>query len=61
MRIRFNFPGFAPFRLISWSEWFAAFDGDNLIFVYDHDRAADGHDGPRYRIVNASDWAMEIG
>ena len=29
-RIRFNFPGFAPFRPIAWEEWFAHFDRDHL-------------------------------
>ena len=54
--IRFNFPGFARFRPITWEEWFDHFDGRGLTFVYEieiHDRAEalwngrgreDGHD-----------------
>jgi hypothetical protein len=54
--IRFNFPGFAPFRPISWEEWFENFDRHGLTFVYETevpDRAhvlwdarggGDGHD-----------------
>ena len=33
--IRFNFPGFGPFRPISWEEWFAHFDSHDLVFVYE--------------------------
>jgi hypothetical protein len=33
--IRFNFPGFAAFRPISWDEWFGNFDRHELVFVYD--------------------------
>jgi hypothetical protein len=54
--IRFNFPGFARFRPISWSEWFDNFDRHDLTFVFEEevaDRAdeywqarggGDGHD-----------------
>jgi len=37
--IRFNFPGAAPFRPISWDEWFDNFDRHRLIFIYDEDVA----------------------
>ena len=33
--IRFNFPGFARFRPISWDEWFAHFSRHGLTFVYE--------------------------
>lgn len=33
--IRFNFPGFAPFRPISWDEWFGNFDAHDLVFMYE--------------------------
>jgi hypothetical protein len=33
--IRFNFPGFAPFRPIGWEEWFAHFDKHQLQFVFE--------------------------
>ena len=33
--VRFNFPGAAPFRPISWDEWLAHFDRHQLTFVYD--------------------------
>jgi hypothetical protein len=32
--IRFNFPGMARFRPISWDEWFDHFDRYHLMFVY---------------------------
>lgn len=37
--IRFNFPGFARFRPISWDEWFANFDRHGLVFVYEEEVA----------------------
>jgi hypothetical protein len=54
--IRFNFPGIARFRPISWTEWFENFDRHGLTFVFEEevaDRAyeywqarggGDGHD-----------------
>ena len=33
--VRFNFPGFAPFRPIAWDEWLAHFDQHQLLFVYE--------------------------
>lgn len=33
--IRFNFPGFAPFRPISWDEWLAHFAKHDLLLVYE--------------------------
>lgn len=54
--IRFNFPGFARFRPITWAEWFENFDLHELTFVFEEevaDRAyeywqsrggGDGHD-----------------
>ena len=35
--IRFNFPGFAPLRPISWEEWFDNFDRNELVFVYEEE------------------------
>jgi hypothetical protein len=35
--VRFNFPGAARFRAISWEEWFGNFHGHNLLFVYERD------------------------
>jgi hypothetical protein len=32
--IRFNFPGAARFRPISWEEWFEHFDAHHLVFVH---------------------------
>lgn len=48
--IRFNFPGFAPFRPIVWEEWFENFDRHSLTFVYEQD-AADGARRHTYRLV----------
>jgi Protein of unknown function (DUF2934) len=33
--IRFNFPGFARLRPITWEEWFENFDRHDLLFVYE--------------------------
>jgi hypothetical protein len=33
--IRFNFPGFARLRPISWDEWFDNFERHDLVFVYE--------------------------
>jgi len=35
--IRFNFPGFARFRPITWGEWFDNFDRHGLMFVFELD------------------------
>jgi hypothetical protein len=35
--IRFNFPGFARFRPISWAEWFDNFERFDLTFVFEID------------------------
>jgi hypothetical protein len=35
--IRFNFPGAARFRPISWAEWFEHFDRHDLTFVFERD------------------------
>jgi hypothetical protein len=37
--VRFNFPGAAQFRPISWDEWFANFDAYGLTFVYEEEVA----------------------
>ena len=37
--IRFNFPGFARYRPISWEEWFENFDAHGLLFVYEQEVA----------------------
>jgi hypothetical protein len=34
--IRFNFPGAARFRPITWDEWFENFRHHDLMFVYEH-------------------------
>jgi len=37
--IRFNFPGFAPLRPITWEEWFDNFDRHDLVFIYEEEDA----------------------
>lgn len=37
--IRFNFPGFARFRQISWEEWFEHFERHELAFVFEEEIA----------------------
>jgi hypothetical protein len=47
--VRFNFPGVGRFRAISWDEWFAIFDRDQLAFVYEEESAVrpEGERQPR--------------
>jgi hypothetical protein len=59
--IRFNFPGFAALRPITWDEWFDNFDRHDLLFVYeeeDPDQVAErAHARWRERgEVGGSDW-----
>ena len=42
--VRFNFPGFAPFRPISWREWLDNFDRHELTFVYEKEVAERAHE-----------------
>jgi hypothetical protein len=48
--IRFNFPGAARFRPISWEEWFDNFTRYDLMFVYEDDVPGQTPSG-RYRLV----------
>jgi hypothetical protein len=48
--IRFNFPGAAQFRPISWEEWFDNFTRYDLMFVYENDVLGQTPSG-RYRLV----------
>jgi hypothetical protein len=54
--IRFNFPGFGPFRSISWAEWLEHLDHHELTFVYENVPHEEQSHGPRYRIVKTADW-----
>ena len=48
--IRFNFPGVARFRPISWDEWFQNFTEYDLTFVYEADVPGQPPSN-RYRLV----------
>ena len=48
--IRFNFPGAAPFRPITWEEWFQHFTQHELMFVYERDVPGQTPSA-RYRLV----------
>lgn len=48
--IRFNFPAAAPFRPISWDEWFQNFTQHDLMFVYEPDIPGKTPSA-RYRLV----------
>ena len=48
--IRFNFPGAALFRPISWEEWFDNFTRHDLMFLYEGDVPGQTPSG-RYRLV----------
>ena len=50
--IRFNFPGAAPFRSISWEEWFDHLERNDLVFAYEDDPES-RNPSARYRIVPA--------
>ncbi len=59
--IRFNFPGFAPFRPISWDEWFDHFRMHDLLFVFDEEDSRAVADRAHERWVargepEGSDW-----
>jgi hypothetical protein len=59
--VRFNFPGVAKFRPISWDEWFDNFDHHGCIFVCDNDAHEGGVPSSRYQIVKHEDWKGSIG
>lgn len=48
--IRFNFPGVARFRPISWEEWFQNFTEYDLTFIYEAEVPGQPP-GNRYRLV----------
>ena len=48
--IRFNFPGAARFRPITWDEWFQNFTQYDLMFVYDGEVPGQPQSS-RYRLV----------
>ena len=52
--LRFNFPGIARFREISWTEWLDHFNRHDLTFVFENPR---GHQPPsaRFRLVRTED------
>jgi hypothetical protein len=49
--LRFNFPGAAPFRPISWVEWFEHFDSHDLVFAFD-DAVESDTPSAEYRLVS---------
>jgi hypothetical protein len=59
--VRFNFPGMAKFRPISWDEWFENFDTHGCIFVCDNEARDGGTISSRYQIVKHDDWKDSIG
>ena len=59
--VRFNFPAAARFRPVDWDEWFALFERDGLIFVFetrgeDDDTALNRFGGAFYRLIAATEW-----
>ena len=59
--LRFNFPGAARFREVTWDEWLGHFAAAGLVFVFEAPRPAiDGaparFGGAFYRVVSAADW-----
>lgn len=59
--VRFNFPGAARFRPISWDEWFEHFDRHELAFVFDQESAKTSTPSSRYQIIKFADWKGIIG
>ena len=59
--VRFYFPAAARFRPLEWDEWFAQFDNEELVFVFE---TGDEHEGSTldrfggafYRLVPRSAW-----
>ena len=52
--LRFDFPGGAgedDLEQISWDEWFAKFDGENLALLY-QDEKSDGEGSTFFKIVS---------
>ena len=52
--LRFNFPGWAPFRPISWTEWFEHFNRFDLTFVFEPPEG-DGRPSGRFRIIRSEE------
>ena len=52
--LRFNFPGFAAFRGISWTEWLDHFNRHDLTFVYENPRSTHPPSA-RYRLVSTAE------
>jgi hypothetical protein len=52
--LRFNFPGFGRFRVISWDEWFDHFNRHDLTFVFEQSEDAAALTA-RYRLVRTED------
>lgn len=59
--LRFNFPGAARFREVSWDEWLEHFAASDLVFVFEVGRPVGAQSGSHfggafYRIVSAAEW-----
>jgi hypothetical protein len=56
--VRFNFPGYARYRPISWDEWFENFDRYDLMFVYERDAPGEplGH---RWRLLTRANLPQQ--
>jgi hypothetical protein len=55
--LRIDFPGGAgedDLEHISWDEWFKTFDGNNLAFLYQEQKAS-GEDSTFFKLVNRDD------
>jgi hypothetical protein len=52
--LRFNFPGVAPFRAISWTEWLEHFNRHDLTFVFENPRARQPPSA-KFRLVRSED------
>jgi len=52
--IRFNFPGYSPYRPISWDEWFENFERYDLMFVYERETSGEPV-GNRCRFIRRAD------
>jgi hypothetical protein len=57
--IRFNFPGAALFRPITWDEWFENFAEHDLMFVYEED-VPGRPPSHRYRLVPRQDLDVRM-
>jgi hypothetical protein len=60
--LRFSFPGVGLLRPLSWEEWFAIFDAQQLVLVYaDESPGQPATTAPQYRLMPGDELARRTG